>query len=87
MAEGAELKLAGISLAFGGLKVLEGVSVTTRPGELLALIGPNGAGKTSVLNCICGIYRPTAGRIAFDITDITRAKPHRIAACINLSTG
>ncbi len=79
MAEGAELKLAGISLAFGGLKVLEGVSVTTRPGELLALIGPNGAGKTSVLNCICGIYRPTDGRITFDGTDITRAKPHRIA--------
>jgi branched-chain amino acid transport system ATP-binding protein len=79
MAEGADLKLAGISLAFGGLKVLEGVSVTTRPGELLALIGPNGAGKTSVLNCICGIYRPTDGRITFDGTDITRAKPHRIA--------
>jgi len=79
MAEGAELKLAGISLAFGGLKVLEGVSITTRPGELLALIGPNGAGKTSVLNCICGIYRPTVGRITFDGADITRAKPHRIA--------
>jgi branched-chain amino acid transport system ATP-binding protein len=79
MAEGAELKLAGIALAFGGLKVLEGVSITTRPGELLALIGPNGAGKTSVLNCICGIYRPTVGRITFGETDITRAKPHRIA--------
>jgi branched-chain amino acid transport system ATP-binding protein len=79
MAEGAELKLAGISLAFGGLKVLEGVSITTRPGELLALIGPNGAGKTSVLNCICGIYRPTVGRITFGGTDVTRAKPHRIA--------
>jgi branched-chain amino acid transport system ATP-binding protein len=79
MADGATLKLADVSLAFGGLKVLDGVSMTTRPGELLALIGPNGAGKTSVLNCICGIYRPTAGRIAFDGTDITRAKPHRIA--------
>jgi len=79
MADGATLKLADVSLAFGGLKVLDGVSLTTRPGELLALIGPNGAGKTSVLNCICGIYRPTAGRIAFDSTDITRAKPHRIA--------
>jgi len=79
MADGATLKLADVSLAFGGLKVLDGVSLTTRPGELLALIGPNGAGKTSVLNCICGIYRPTAGRITFDSTDITRAKPHRIA--------
>jgi branched-chain amino acid transport system ATP-binding protein len=79
VADGATLKLADVSLAFGGLKVLDGVSLTTRPGELLALIGPNGAGKTSVLNCICGIYRPTAGRITFDSADITRAKPHRIA--------
>lgn len=79
MAEVAELKLADISLAFGGLKVLDGVSIATRPGELLALIGPNGAGKTSVLNCICGIYRPTVGRITFGGTDITRARPHRIA--------
>jgi branched-chain amino acid transport system ATP-binding protein len=79
MVDVATLKLADISLAFGGLKVLEGVSMATRPGELLALIGPNGAGKTSVLNCISGIYRPTVGRIAFDGRDITRAKPHRIA--------
>jgi branched-chain amino acid transport system ATP-binding protein len=79
MADGATLNLADVSLAFGGLKVLDGVSMATRPGELLALIGPNGAGKTSVLNCVCGIYRPTAGRIAFGGADITRAKPHRIA--------
>ncbi len=79
MADAAELKLADISLAFGGLQVLEGVSMATRPGELLALIGPNGAGKTSVLNCICGIYRPSVGSISFGGRDITRAKPHRIA--------
>jgi len=79
MAEGGGLRLEGISLAFGGLQVLDGVSLATRPGELLALIGPNGAGKTSVLNCVSGIYRPSAGRIAFDGADITREKPHRIA--------
>jgi branched-chain amino acid transport system ATP-binding protein len=50
-----------------------------RSGELLALIGPNGAGKTSVLNCICGLYRPSSGRIALGTTDITRERPHRIA--------
>jgi len=79
MVDVAILKLADLSLAFGGLKVLEGVSLAAHAGELLALIGPNGAGKTSVLNCICGIYRPSAGRIAFDGADITRARPHRIA--------
>jgi branched-chain amino acid transport system ATP-binding protein len=78
MAEGL-LRLERVSLAFGGLQVLEGVSLATRPGELLALIGPNGAGKTSVLNCVSGIYRPSDGRIEFDATDITRAKPHHIA--------
>ena len=75
----AELRLESVSLAFGGLKVLEEVSLAARPGELVALIGPNGAGKTSVLNCISGIYRPTAGTIRFDGEAITRYKPHRIA--------
>jgi branched-chain amino acid transport system ATP-binding protein len=80
MADGAVLNVTNISLAFGGLNVLEHVSFAARPGELLALIGPNGAGKTSVLNCVCGIYRPGAGRVEFDGTDITRERPHRIAA-------
>jgi branched-chain amino acid transport system ATP-binding protein len=75
----AELRLEGVSLAFGGLNVLREVSIATRPGELLALIGPNGAGKTSVLNCICGLYRPNTGRIEFDGRALTREKPHRIA--------
>jgi branched-chain amino acid transport system ATP-binding protein len=75
----AELRLESLSLAFGGLKVLNGVSLACRPGELVALIGPNGAGKTSVLNCICGIYRPHAGTITFSDTPLTRKKPHAIA--------
>ena len=83
MADGAQqasLRLDGISLAFGGLRVLEGVSLEARAGELLALIGPNGAGKTSVLNCISGLYRPRAGRIMLGDTDISREKPERIAS-------
>jgi len=79
MADPETLRLEGVALAFGGLQVLDGVSLATRPGELLALIGPNGAGKTSVLNCVSGIYRPSAGRIAFGAADITREKPHHIA--------
>jgi branched-chain amino acid transport system ATP-binding protein len=79
MAEAATLRLEEVSLAFGGLQVLERVSLETRPGELLALIGPNGAGKTSVLNCASGVYRPAAGRVAFGGADVTREPPHRIA--------
>jgi len=74
-----QLRIEGIGLAFGGLRVLQDVSFETREGELLCLIGPNGAGKTSVLNCICGIYRPRAGTIRFGEHDITREAPHRIA--------
>jgi branched-chain amino acid transport system ATP-binding protein len=73
------LRLENVSLAFGGLQVLQGVTFATRERELLALIGPNGAGKTSVLNCICGIYPPTSGRILFGDEDLTRERPHRIA--------
>lgn len=73
------LKLEGVALAFGGLQVLQDVSFETREGELLCLIGPNGAGKTSVLNCICGLYRPGRGRITFGANDLTRLAPHRIA--------
>ena len=75
----AELALRSVSLAFGGLKVLDGVSFEARPGELVALIGPNGAGKTSVLNCISGIYRPGAGEIHFNSQSIHKLKPHAIA--------
>ena len=75
----AELRVHGVSLAFGGLKVLQDVSLAAKARELLALIGPNGAGKTSVLNCICGLYRPTQGQVMLDGRAITRHAPHRIA--------
>jgi branched-chain amino acid transport system ATP-binding protein len=74
----AELELKSVSLAFGGLKVLHEVSFEARKGELLALIGPNGAGKTSVLNCICGLYRPSSGSIALEGRNLID-KPHRVA--------
>ena len=74
-----QLRLKNVSLAFGGLQVLRNVSFETSEGELLCLIGPNGAGKTSVLNCICGIYRPQQGEIAFGDHPITGDAPHRIA--------
>jgi branched-chain amino acid transport system ATP-binding protein len=75
----ADLVLRSVSLAFGGLKVLDDVSFEARAGELVALIGPNGAGKTSALNCISGIYRPSAGDIRFNSKSIQNLKPHAIA--------
>jgi branched-chain amino acid transport system ATP-binding protein len=74
----AELTIEHLSLRFGGLVVLDQISLAVEAGELFALIGPNGAGKTSVLNCISGIYRGE-GRIVFRGTDIAGRAPHDIA--------
>ena len=76
----AILAVDDLSLAFGGLSVLEGVSFSVEPGEILAIIGPNGAGKTSILNCIGGFYRPQRGSIRFNGRDITRTSADRRAA-------
>ena len=74
----SELAVEHLSLRFGGLAVLTGVSLTVEAGELLALIGPNGAGKTSVLNCISGIYRGE-GAIRLRGEDINGRAPYDIA--------
>ena len=73
------LSLERLSLQFGGLLVLDTISLQIQPGELLALIGPNGAGKTSVLNCISGLYRPSDGKVIFEGRDITAYPPHAVA--------
>ncbi len=75
----AELDVDNLTLRFGGLVVLDGVSLAVEKGELLALIGPNGAGKTSVFNCISGLY-PGEGSISFRGKSLIGKKPHDIAA-------
>jgi branched-chain amino acid transport system ATP-binding protein len=69
----AEILLAveNVSLSFGGVKAVTGVSFAVRKGEICAIIGPNGAGKTSMLNVINGFYHPQQGRITFK--GVTRA--------------
>src|SRR5437870_10147277 len=59
------LEVRNLSLSFGGIKALQDIDVAIAEGETRAVIGPNGSGKTSLFNCITGIYRPTAGSIAF----------------------
>jgi branched-chain amino acid transport system ATP-binding protein len=79
MVRAAELRLERLSLSIGGLQVLREISLSVARGELLALIGPNGAGKTSILNCVGGIYRASAGRILLGERDISAMRPHTIA--------
>lgn len=73
------LSVDNLSISFGGLKALSGVSFSVEKGEIFSIIGPNGAGKTTVFNCISGIYRADEGKILFKDLDITPWKPHRVA--------
>jgi branched-chain amino acid transport system ATP-binding protein len=78
-AEPTHLSVDNVSLSFGGIQALTGVTFDVREGEILAIIGPNGAGKTSMLNCINNFYRADRGRILFAGRNLTRLPPHRIA--------
>jgi branched-chain amino acid transport system ATP-binding protein len=70
------LELTGVSIAFGGLRAVQDVSLRLAAGTLGALIGPNGAGKTTLFTLMAGFLQPDAGRIAFDGQDITGQPPH-----------
>jgi branched-chain amino acid transport system ATP-binding protein len=72
------LSLAGVSRHFGGLKVLQDVSLEVPAGRIFGLIGPNGAGKTTVFNLITGLLPPTAGDIRFEGASLVGRAPHRI---------
>jgi branched-chain amino acid transport system ATP-binding protein len=75
-----QLEVQRITLSFGGLMALSGVSFGVKKGEIFAIIGPNGAGKTCVLNCICRFYKPQSGKVFFEGRDISRLATHRVAA-------
>lgn len=75
----ARLALHGVSLGFGGIRVLDAVSLEAEAGSVLGLVGPNGAGKTSLFNCISGHYRPSAGSITIDDVEVLSMAPSRLA--------
>jgi branched-chain amino acid transport system ATP-binding protein len=72
------LEVTNVSLAFGGLKALDDVSLHVEEGKVFSLIGPNGAGKTTLFNVITGTLRAERGQVKFMGKDITRLKPHLI---------
>ena len=73
------LGVEDLSISFGGLAALSGLSFEVRDREIFALIGPNGAGKSTVFNVITGLYRPSLGRITLGRDDLLALAPHQIA--------
>ncbi|MHA7134338.1 ABC transporter ATP-binding protein [Oerskovia turbata] len=70
------LEITDMTVAYGRIEAVRGVSITVEEGELVTLIGANGAGKTTTMRAVSGIRPLSRGRIVFDGKDITRMKPH-----------
>lgn len=74
------LSCDSLSIRFGGLLAVDGLSFSVMPGAIHGLIGPNGAGKTTVFNLISGYYKPDSGQVLFKNENIAGLKTHAIAA-------
>lgn len=74
------LEAKNVTLRFGGLEALNGLSFAVDAGRIVSIIGPNGAGKTTLLNAITGIYLLDSGDIFFQGRSITGLKTHQVAA-------
>jgi branched-chain amino acid transport system ATP-binding protein len=70
------LDLQGLTKHFGGVRAVDGIDLAVARGEIVGLIGPNGSGKSTIVNLICGLLPPTAGRVVFNGADICRLPPH-----------
>ena len=72
------LQISDLHMHFGGIRAVDGVSLTLAPGKITGLIGPNGAGKTTLFNVIAGLHKPTSGTVRLDGEDITGLPPHAL---------
>src|ERR1700693_2815061 len=73
------LAVCDVSVVFGGIVALNGVSFDLHQGQILGLIGPNGAGKTTLFNCLSRLSQPSSGDILLEGVSILKRPPHRIA--------
>jgi branched-chain amino acid transport system ATP-binding protein len=73
------LAVRDVSVVFGGIIALNGVSFDMHQGQILGLIGPNGAGKTTLFNCLSRLYQPSSGDILMEGVSILSRPPHKIA--------
>lgn len=70
------LEISDMTVAYGRIEALHGISISVDEGELVTLIGANGAGKTTTMRAVSGIRALSRGSVTFDGQDITRMKPH-----------
>ena len=70
------IAFVNVSVAYGGLTVLDSLDLTVSPGEIVALIGPSGSGKTTALRAVAGFVRPSRGRIMIGDRDVTNLAPY-----------
>ena len=80
------ISVVDLHMRFGGIRAVDGVSLSIDGGRITGLIGPNGAGKTTLFNVIAGVYRPTAGSVYLDGADVTGLDPHELCAMGMLRT-
>jgi branched-chain amino acid transport system ATP-binding protein len=76
---GTLLEINDISVRFGGIVALDGLSFAVERGHICGLIGPNGAGKTTLFNVLSRLYRPTSGQVRYDDRDLLAAPAHHLA--------
>lgn len=74
------LEVRDITIRFGGLTAVDGLSLAVNEWEIVGLMGPNGAGKTTAFNCITGFYKADEGQVFYRGQDVTHLAPHRKAA-------
>lgn len=73
------MRIEGLKMYFGGLKAIDGFDLTINKNETLGIIGPNGAGKTTLFNAICGVYKPTDGKVIFEGQEVQGTPAHEMA--------
>src|SRR2546429_8397794 len=77
MTDAALLSAEDVTVRFGGVVALDGVSLRTAEGSVVGLVGPNGAGKTTLFGVLSGLVRPRSGQVLLRGVDVTRASPQR----------